>query len=587
MSLSPEIQKQLDALPFYRSVPKDFNENLKFRRDLVKFGSKSKENAKEVWKACSRDILFYVNTMAWLYEPRKMPAALPFITYPYQDAGFLEINNAINNHDLLIEKSRDMGASWLCLTALQWRWQFRDMQSFLMVSRGQDSVDRSDDPDALFWKVDWLIKNQPKWMLPFFDADNDRKINMLVNRDNGSTMSGVATTGQAGMGGRKTAAFLDEFGAVPEGDAILSSTADVTPCRLINSTPQGTANAFYKLTLTPIKKLRFHWTEHPEKAKDSYYDPETKKIRSPWYDAECARRSPMHVAQNLDINYQGSAFQFFEGAVLDRILKEVVCDPVLIGELDFDPDTLEVRSFRETPNGQVRLWVPLDEKYRLPVANYAAGADISMGTGASNSAFSAGNKQTKEKVLEFVANRLDPKEFATYCVALCRWMKNDAGTAAHLAWEANGGCGKNFGDKVIQLGHRNIYWKTNENSVDKKASATPGWWANTQTKNALLLEYQSSLKTSSFTNRSYYAVDECRNYIQLPNGAVEHSSAGSTDDPSGAKDNHGDRVIADALCWHLMKSVAAEPEKPPEVPANCIFARREARRRQAAEQELY
>jgi hypothetical protein len=44
-------------------------------------------------------------------------------------------------------------------------------------------------------------------------------------------------------------------------------------------------------------------------------------------------------------------------------------------------------------------------------------------------------------------------------------------------------------------------------------------------------------------------VDECTQYVHLPSGIVEHSRAKNTPDPTVAGENHGDRVIADALAW--------------------------------------
>ncbi|MCX5637099.1 MAG: hypothetical protein NTX52_05325, partial [Planctomycetota bacterium] len=254
------------ATPFYDLVPKDFFANLEFRREMIMLGASDPEAAEELWIMCSRDPLFYINTFVWTYDPRKNPAALPFITYDYQDEALIEVFRAIGHYDLLTKKSRDMGASWIYIVAPEYLWHFRQLQSFLFVSRVQDLVDKTEDPDCLFWKLDFIHKNLPQFLLP---SINRTKLH-IYNIDNGSTIDGSSTTGDVARGGRRTAILLDEFASVEEGYAVLSATRDATRCRLFNSTPKGVGNAFYDMTQTDIKVLRFHWSQHPEKKPGLY-----------------------------------------------------------------------------------------------------------------------------------------------------------------------------------------------------------------------------------------------------------------------------------------------------------------------------
>lgn len=62
---------------------------------------------------------FFLNGFGWTYDPRRHPfAKLPFILYSFQVKAMADLLDVIAKEDLLIEKSRDMGASWLCLGAL-------------------------------------------------------------------------------------------------------------------------------------------------------------------------------------------------------------------------------------------------------------------------------------------------------------------------------------------------------------------------------------------------------------------------------------------------------------------------------------
>jgi hypothetical protein len=120
-----------------------------------------------------------------------------------------------------------------------------------------------------------------------------------------------------------------------------------------------------------------------------------------------------------------------------------------------------------------------------------------------------------------------------------------------MIWE-NGGPGSPFGGQVVDLGYRAIYWKTTETSLSKKVSDIPGWGSNKDLKRALLSKYYSALHSGRCINYSFGSYDECLEYVYDNNGGVCHARAKDKDDPSGANQNHGDRVMADALGWKLV-----------------------------------
>ena len=576
--------------PFYDLVPKDFAANLKFRREMILTGCSDSKAAEELWIMCSRDPLFYINTFVFTYDPRRQPSALPFITYEYQDDAILSIEDALGDHDLFIEKSRDMGASWLCIFGFEYRFHFRPLQSFLCVSRKEDLVDKTEDPDCLFWKMDFIHTNQPGWLRPNV---NRTKLH-IYNIENGSTIDGSSTTGDVGRGGRRTAVLLDEFASVDDGHAVLRATRDTTTCRLFNSTPKGTGNAFYDMKQTDVAKLRMHWSKHPIKSAGMYISENGSlklidtaftfpadyefildgKLRSPWYDGQCKRAAhTMEIAQELDIDYLGSDYQFFDGIVLDRIQKEQVKEPYLVGDLDFDVNTLLPHGFIERDKGPLLLWAYVDAQGNLPEdRNYVLGVDVAAGTGASNSCISITDCKTKEKIGEYAVNKYKPHELAKVAVAMARWLKGSSGTA-RLIWEANGP-GREFGDTVIELGYRNVYYRVNERSLSKKQSDTPGWFSTKEGKLALLGDYRKALAANEFINRSYQAIREAREYVFTAAGSVDHAGSINTIDPTGARENHGDRVIADALCWRGMKEFHTAAAVEQEIPDHCIFARR-------------
>lgn len=536
---------------YWEGIPRDVKKNLQYRQDVLRMTAADEGTREEFWIACSRDLLFYVNTFCWTYDPRR-EGVIPFVTYQFQNESMTDIADAIlEGHDLVIKKSRDMGASWMLLTVFEWLWHFKNNQSFLLVSRNEDYVDKPGNPKSLFWKIDFLHKHQPSWLVP----PTTRTKLRLTNDDNGSTIDGESTTGDVARGDRRTAIGLDEFAAfdVDSSYRALASTRDATRCRIFNSTPAGSGNAFFDIAHNEqIKQLKLHWTLHPDKAAGLYYVGENP--RSPWYDNECKRCAhSQEIAQELDIDFAGSDYQFFDSLMITRLIAEHAKPPTVIGELEYDMESIQPLRFTEQPKGKLSLWFTPEASMKTPEdRTYAVGVDIATGTGSSNSVISVGDCKTGEKVAEYVSANTRPEELARIAVSLCRWFAGSNGRGAFMVWEAPGP-GRNFGDAVIDTGYRNFYYKESDQKLRKGGTQIPGWWPTKDNKRALYGEYREGLTSGKFLNRSKNALSECREIVYTQHGWIQHSKAGSTVDPSGAKENHGDRPTADALLWKGMK----------------------------------
>lgn len=539
----------------YKDVPKDPRENVKFRKEILQ-AVKQKGIAEGVKEVCRRDILFWVNTFLWTFDPRKTLEGespdIPFVTWPFQDEAILTLQRSIGRTDVIVPKSRDMGASWMCLLVYLHQCQFLVGRSFMVVSRKEDLVDASGDPDSLFWKLDYLLECQPPFLRP-----KTRRVQMhLEFPETKCTIDGASTTGDVGRGGRRTSILVDEFGAFEAADshAVNAATADNTRSRLWNSTFKGTTGEFYQQwQRDDIVKIPLHWTLHPEKAEGLYHDHKGRP-RSPWYDAQCKRIIvPGLIAQEIDMDPEGSSGPFFPLDLIKRLLGEAR-SPFQTGFLDHS----EPR-FRDHEKGDLSLWTFLLTSGRPPQDDYGVGADVSAGTGATPSVFSVQNKRTGEKVAELANANLDPAHFGELAVSLCRWFYD-----AELIWEMNGP-GGTFGKKVIDLGYRNVYWRKNEQSLMGKVQPqmTPGWHAGPQNKLDVLSGYSAALGNGQFVNYSRKALEECKLYTFGKNGYPENPKAHSAreTDASSAGQNHADRVIADALCCKLRGAVTTIPEE--------------------------
>jgi len=602
------------SCPHYDLVPRDFAANVKFREDLLNMGGSDDKAAAQLKTMCAEDMLFYVNAFCFTYDPRSQDSVTPFITYKdYQDDAMLNVADCvIVGEDCVTPKSRDMGASWMGLTVFEWFWHFRENLSFLLISRNEDYVDKRGNPKALFWKLDFLHLYQPRWLLPtgrwLGDKDPQRRLLHMGNADNGSVIDGESTTGDAGRGDRRTAMFIDEHAAfeINDGFRVLKASRDTTKCRVFNSTPQGSNNGFSEVVHnTNARLIRLHWSLHPEKNKGLYTTEDGRlklldsftgtvsvkakgenrakkvqfpgaypfrldgKIRSPWYDNECARCvSEVEIGQELDIDFLGSDYQFFDPEFIN-LLRKKFCRPHLsLGSLEYDNEECLPKRFVENrERGKLYLWISLNSDGLVPTdRKFVVGSDISAGTGASNSVSCVVDRETGEKVGCLRTPNLRPTQFANYSIALAKFFNN-----AYMIWDASGPTGKTFTQRVIKTSYGNIYYRRNEKRIGRDVTDEPGYFLNPKARESLLEDYRSALSDHKYINFSDSGMKECLQFIRKPDGSIEHSASAHSQDPSGARTAHGDEVIADALaCLGITERETRPAPKEPEIPPGSL-----------------
>lgn len=583
-------------------MPKDPSKNLEWRKEKIREGYEKDRWAEELRVMCSRDLLFYVNTFVWTIDPRLDNPVVPFITWGYQDELFQLLAWSLGHQDMALPKSRDMGLSWICVITLEWDWHFHDDRNHMFISRKEELVDDRNNPKSLMGKIDFVLDRQPHWIKPTL-GEYDRKVCHLRNPHTNSVIDGEPTTGDMARGDRRTVILMDEFASVPDAREALMATRDATDCRWFNSTHKGQQTAFASMCEadgTVTRKVM--WYEHPIKRRGLYrskpheidiLDPqfgredydwrnsEQERIRSPWYDKQCDRAAhPMEIKQEIDCDVMGSSYQFFSPQKIDTVIDDLAQPPLQVGDLDINWLTAKPQEFLSREQGPLRLWRMYGKNARPPNGRYVVGADISAGTGASNSVLSVGEAQNNAKVAEYVTPDIPPHKLAVVAVGLCRWFDE-----ALLIWEANGP-GQIFENEVRKLGYRHLYYDRQERSISETRSDNPGWYSTQDKKLRMLGQYRRALGRE-FVNRSIPALKEAKQYIYTQAGRVEHSVQATTEDPTAAKHNHGDRVIADGLCWKGLSEINEFGDMEKQIPENSLAARRQRRKQKQRQEDLY
>lgn len=587
-------------------LSRDLRQNLKQRRAILKAASGDRAVQNQIIRMCREDILFYINAFVFQHDPSQRGALSmgPFITFPRQEElivarpkthGHLgEYDRGILyclEHDktMACEKSRWQGASWLFLIVMAWHCGFHDHRDWICISRNEDAVDDG-SKKSLFWKLRYVLANQPRWLMGEVASS---RLYFHFERSN-SEITGEASTAKAGVGGRGSAIFVDEFPEIERGQEVREKTALTANSRFFVGTHLGSGTPFDKMcnpAMSPeIVRQRLHWTDGLAEQRDGMYqaDPDhpgrvvfldkgykfpadypyvldgrptggpRPGVRSPWYDRKCQEiGDPRAVAQNLDVDVAGSAKQFFDPVQI-RSLVAASCDPVWEGEVDFDKAG-NLMKIQEARGGRLRLWVRPDGFGNLPTARYTAGCDVSGGTGATNSCFTAIDGDRSLVVAEWADPRTDEKDFAALCVALCRWLKDEDGSGAYFGWDSGGAPGAKFSVRMAEIGYGNIYY--NDNDLIKyttgRVERKPGWYGTNEQRYRSLVDYRNAIYSRVLADRSERCLKECLLFeYDAKTGDVKHAGESRNNDPTGARKNHGDLVISRIIAWMLAKEMA-------------------------------
>lgn len=599
---------------YHQFVPRDLRGNYEYRKVIADRARGDRAFQRGIIELCQTDILFFINTFIWQYDPTQ-PAERrigPFITWPCQERLLTDTPETTgrkgllwcveNQQPMVWEKSREMGATWLMLIAEVYLSGFHSHYQALNISKSADAVDGK-SKNSLFKKIRFIHEYLPAWLL---GKIVDTKMYFEYQRMN-SEITGEASTARAGVGGRAGFVGVDEAAEIEELPQVRAKLASTAPFRLFISTHLA-GNPFEDITAdSSFVKAQLHWVQHPDKNRGLYsydtskepyklhfwkyddaadniveipapvdrilenydYDRTGKPtggpfpgIRSPWYDKKAKEiKNDQDIAIQLDINPDGSVSQFYLPLVI-RSLKQKTLPPFWQGDLEYDKETATPLKLVRKAGGKVKLWCNLNDG-KPPRATYGAGADISQGTGSTPSCLSIANRSTGEKVFEYVDANMFPSEFAVFSVAVCKLFADRDGHGAMLAWEAQGP-GAPFGKMVWdRLGYQNVYVPEQEYQFDKKRARAPGFNARAKDILQLHLDYRGALEVGEYKNYSYQALDETLRFKHDGRGSVVHVQF-AVADPSAARENHGDIVVADALSYKMIKGGLEEAVEAPK-----------------------
>lgn len=546
------VVKQIDtgAKVDFLDYPKDMKANRRYRAFILQRAEDDPLLQAAIKEKCRRSLIYWIDLFCWTKDPRRQPDIIPFISYDFQIPALLDIQQAITEKkDLLIEKSRDMGVSWLVLYVYMHMWLFEKGSDFRVGSRKKDFVDKIGDIDTLFEKIRFNIEKMPLWLMPQgFQWRTHSSDMRLVSPETGNAIIGESANPSFASGGRRKSILMDEFAKWDHSvaEAAWTSTADASPSRIVVSTPVGSGNKFAQLangTKEKIEKISLHWTLHPTKRLHAYYLDGEKKIpigsppdvfkiwkekrgilpdadvigglvRSPWYDFEAERRSAADVAQELDIDYLRSGFPFFH---MGKLTRQKVWEEM---RRDFPEDGIPYGKMvkvnlvmRKSEKVEVRDmprmgWLKIYEEPKTGY-QYVIGVDTGEGLAKGDESVLVCREKITRNVCAVCNGIYAPEEIAHKSFLVEKYY-NDA---LNMAENNNHGYTTN---RELELLGSNLYYTKRDVAGGEMDTFKKGWTTSVTSRPLILDEMEEEIRKASVELRDENLIKQCQTFVRDP-----------------------------------------------------------------------
>lgn len=258
--------------------------------------------------------------------------------------------------NLAIEKSRQIGETWVFAAAVCWALHHHQVSLLAMHTKGGkiDDGGERNTPESLFGRVRYIDRHLDRAALPYlvgkllyrpFSRDPAK----IENPSNGAVIIGEGQTDNPGRGSTFDGILGDEFAFVEHGERVYAALDEACPDgKALFSTVNGDDNAHARICdEKPLgwTYLRLHWSTHPVYSQGLHIagdeqgcalcagnrahvewnprDPRAHrfpgKLTSPWYDKRVIGKTLEQVSEELDIDREGAlggrVFREFSSAV--------------------------------------------------------------------------------------------------------------------------------------------------------------------------------------------------------------------------------------------------------------------------------
>lgn len=362
-----------------------------------------KEQYDEILK-CGEDPIYFIKKYLYIQHPIK--GRLPFELYPFQE----ECIDAFLNYKFnIVLKSRQLGLSTTTSAYCLWMALFRRDANILVMAT------KLEVGKFMIQKIRTAFKMLPAWMLNLLElTDPEAESVKYLRFNNGSRITAIPTSGDAGRGEAVTLLIVDEAAHIDNLEELwlgLYPTLSTGGRAIVFSTPAG-KNFFYQMWMGAetgeweegrvgqhckgLGKNGFHgiklpWTVHPERDEK-------------WFEDQAKPMDARGIAQELLCGFEGSTLTFFSQACIDF-----------------------VRNLSQTPIGftgpsnkgqDLHIW-----KTSVPDHKYVISADVARGDAEDYSTFHVFDTNESEVVAEYMG-KIPPDRFGEWLIEIGKRYNN-------------------------------------------------------------------------------------------------------------------------------------------------------------------
>ena len=266
--------------------PPNYTEVFAQRIRRLKVLRSNVKGAKEFYRTHAEE---FIEHWGMTFDPRNAAdptkiSYLPFVPFSKQRLFVKFLLACIEQQaDGLVEKCRDMGATWICVAMSVWIWLFMPGSAVGWGSRKQELVDRLGDASSIFEKIRIFIRQLPKEFLPKgFDVNVHMPFMKIINPETGSVITGEVGD-NIGRGGRSLIYFKDESAHYERPELIEAALGDNTNIQIDISSVNGLGNVFHRrrkagklwnpdepMSKTSSNVFVMDWKDHPAKDQEWY-----------------------------------------------------------------------------------------------------------------------------------------------------------------------------------------------------------------------------------------------------------------------------------------------------------------------------
>ncbi len=293
----------------------------------------------------SVDFERFCEDFLFLIIPEFGDAIKPFFLFEYQKKIVRKIQEAElsgADMDLLIDKPRGMGLTWIIIAYMYWRWLYTPNWTGFVLSRTETEVDdgTSIASNSILSKLRWMIEKTPNWMLPQgYQPKGKRGTSTdstlrIINPVLGSAIIGSSTNSNAGRSRRYSMTFVDECFAIDRFMEVNRSLQSVSRIKVfVSTTKSGSKYKKFKDLCEEVGNyISLNWRDHPWKDDEWYKE----QLRKSEYDPE--------IMKEVDVSYNINPKLQYYPQIAQSTLAPVSYDeskPIYTG-LDFGRNDLTV-----------------------------------------------------------------------------------------------------------------------------------------------------------------------------------------------------------------------------------------------------